>query len=383
MLTRGRTANHLYVSVVGDGDPHTVIRPENVHVRTATELLEQILGRDGSPRSASTLQREQRDPAVRLGTAAVRYLDALHLTAEHLAGPQAVADLDQNADRMLDGLTDEPAWPTLRGHLLLLAAAGADPVTELFYAAATRDLTSADDQAAVIDSRIHEMNEVAGGGPLAWLPGIPHRLVADPDWGPYLKARSQLVAELADQVRGDAAGESPAWAAQPHVSVPAELIADIQVWRAAIQADPSDLRPTGPLQLGNATRIFQQQLDKRLAAADTRSESRWRQLLAAEIPAVAADPFLPELAERLNNLARAGFDASLLVRSAAAAGPLPDDHPAAALWWRLLNQLPQTPNPKSAPSTAVPATRQRTTTPPEQRRPRPRSAPPPALGPSR
>jgi len=65
---------------------------------------------------------------------------------------------------MLDGLTDEPAWPTLRGHLLLLAAAGADPVTELFYAAATRDLTSADDQAAVIDSRIHEMNEVAGGG---------------------------------------------------------------------------------------------------------------------------------------------------------------------------------------------------------------------------
>ena len=294
-----------------------------------------------------------------------------------------MAGLDQNADRMLDGLTDEPAWPTLRGHLLLLAAAGADPVTELFYAAATRDLTSADDQAAVIDSRIHEMNEVAGGGPLAWLAGIPHRLVADPDWGPYLKARSQLVAELADQVRGDAAGESPAWAAQPHVSVPAELIADIQVWRAATQVDPSDLRPTGPLQLGNAIRIFQQQLDKRLAAADTRSESRWRQLLAAKIPAVAADPFLPELAERLNNLARAGFDASLLVRSAAAAGPLPDDHPAAALWWRLLDQLPQTPNPKSAPPTAVPATRQRTTTPPEQRRPRPRSAPPPALGPSR
>ena len=383
MLTRGRTANHFYVSVVGDGDPHTVIQPENVHVRTATELLERILGRDGSPRSASTLQREQRDPAVRLGTAAVRYLDALHLAAEHLAGPQAVAGLDQNADRMLDGLTDEPAWPTLRGHLLLLAAAGADPVTELFYAAATRDLTSADDQAAVIDSRIHEMNEVAGGGPLAWLAGIPHRLVADPDWGPYLKARSQLVAELADQVRGDAAGESPAWAAQPHVSVPAELIADIQVWRAATQVDPSDLRPTGPLQLGNAIRIFQQQLDKRLAAADTRSESRWRQLLAAKIPAVAADPFLPELAERLNNLARAGFDASLLVRSAAAAGPLPDDHPAAALWWRLLDQLPQTPNPKSAPPTAVPATRQRTTTPPEQRRPRPRSAPPPALGPSR
>ena len=103
--------------------------------------------------------------------------------------------------RLLNGLTEEPAWPTLRGHLLLLAAAGADPVAELFTAAATRDLTSAHDQAAVIDSRIQDINEVTGGGPLPWLPGIPDRIAADPNWGPYLGARSQLVAELADQVR--------------------------------------------------------------------------------------------------------------------------------------------------------------------------------------
>ena len=37
-----------------------------------------------------------------------------------------------DADRLLNRLTEEPAWPTLRGHLLLLAAAGADPVAELF-----------------------------------------------------------------------------------------------------------------------------------------------------------------------------------------------------------------------------------------------------------
>ena len=107
----------------------------------------------------------------------------------------------------------------------------------------------------------------AAGGPLPWLPGIPDRIAADPDWGPYLNARSQLVAQLADQVRRNAAGEAPAWAAQPHALVPAELIADVQVWRAATQVDPSDLRPTGPPQLGHAARIFQQQLDKRLAAA--------------------------------------------------------------------------------------------------------------------
>jgi hypothetical protein len=46
---------------------------------------------------------------------------------------------------------------------------------------------------------------------------------------------------------------------------------------------------------------------------------------------------MPDLVERLNNLTRAGFDATLLVRSAAAAGPLRDDHPAAALWWRILD----------------------------------------------
>ena len=141
MLTRGRSANHVYVAVVGDGDPHTVIQPDNVHLRTATELLEQILATDASPQSATTLQREQQDPAVRLGAATARYLDALHVAAEHLAGPQAVANLDRSADRLLNGLTEEPAWPTLRGHLLLLAAAGADPVAELFAATAPRDLS--------------------------------------------------------------------------------------------------------------------------------------------------------------------------------------------------------------------------------------------------
>ena len=136
MITRGRTGNHLYVSVVGDGDPHAVIQPDSLHPRTATELLEQILARDTAPQSATTLQREQQDPAVRLGTATARYLDALHLAAEHLASPQVVANLDGRANRLPSGLTGEPAWPTLRAQLMLAAAAGVDPVAEVFTAAA-------------------------------------------------------------------------------------------------------------------------------------------------------------------------------------------------------------------------------------------------------
>ena len=264
MVTRGRTANHIYLSVVGDGDPHTLIRPDTILPSTATELLEQILARDGTPRSASTLLRDQQDPAVRLGESVARYLDALHMAAENVNGSSAVQAVETFANQLLPGLSDEPAWPTLRGHLLLLAAAGADPVAELLTAAAQWDLTSSHDQAAVIDSRIQDVNQVTAGGRLPWLPGIPHRLAADPDWGPYLNARSQLVAQLADQVRRNTAAEAPAWAAQPHTPVPAELITDLQVWRAATQIDPNDLRPTGPPQLGYAARISQQQLDKRL-----------------------------------------------------------------------------------------------------------------------
>jgi hypothetical protein len=155
------------------------------------------------------------------------------------------------------------------------------------------------------------------------------------------------------------------------------------VWRAATQVDPSDLRPTGPPQLGRAARIFQQQLDKRLAAPDTTTDEQWRQLLATEAPSATADPFLPELEEKLSNLTRAGFDATHLLRSAAAAGSLPDDHPAAALWWRILDHLPQTPNQDHATPEAIPATRRTTTRPFDQQPPVPRLAPPPAFGPSR
>jgi hypothetical protein len=381
MVTRGRTANHVYLSVVGDVDPHSMISPDSLLPRTATELLEQILARDATQHSATTLQRDQQDPVGLLGAAAARYVDALHFAAEHLAGTQVAASLDRSAERLLNGLTGEPAWPTLRGNLLLLAAAGADPVAELFSVTATRDLTSADDHGAVLDWRIQNLNKVATGGPLPWLPGIPRPIAADPQWGPYLEARSRLVAELANQVRSNAEGEAPAWAAVRRALVPAELIADIQIWRAATQVDPSDLRPTGPPQLGQATQAWQQRLDERLATMDTHTD--WRQMLLTEAPSATADPFLPELEERLGNLTRAGFDATNLLRSAAAVGPLPDDHPAAALWWRILDQLPETPNQNPASRGAVPATRRTATTSHERQPPRPRPAPPPTFGPSR
>jgi ATP-dependent exoDNAse (exonuclease V) alpha subunit len=68
MLTRGRHANHLYLQVVGDGDPHTVIRPETISPRTPTETLQQILARDDAPVSASRLLRRLNDPLAASST---------------------------------------------------------------------------------------------------------------------------------------------------------------------------------------------------------------------------------------------------------------------------------------------------------------------------
>jgi hypothetical protein len=144
ILTHGRAANHLYMQVVGDGDPHTINRPETVAPRTPTETLHQILARDETPTSASTLLRELSEPAARLFEAVQRYTDGLHVAAEQLVDPRVVQVLDGQADRIVPELTSEPSWPTLRAHLLALAAeTGEHPLLHLQIAAAGRDLQTA------------------------------------------------------------------------------------------------------------------------------------------------------------------------------------------------------------------------------------------------
>ena len=202
MLTRGRHANHLYLQVVGDGDPHTLIRPDAISQRTPTEALQQIIARDEAPVSASTVLRDLKSPAARLFQAVQRYTDGLHVAAEQLVGSRTLAEVD-HVDKYVPGLTNEPAWPTLRAHLLALAAeTGEHPLRQLQTAAAGRELSTAGDMAAVLYWRLPELTP--NPGPLPWLPGIPETLQAHPIWGDYLTQRSQLVADLAAQVQDHA-----------------------------------------------------------------------------------------------------------------------------------------------------------------------------------
>jgi hypothetical protein len=276
MLTRGRHANHLYLQVVGDGDPHTVIRPDTISPRTPTETLQQILGRDEAPVSASTVLRELNTPAARLFQ---RYTDGLHVAVEQLVGPQIAAELDQ-VDQVVPGLIDEPAWPTLRAHLLALTAETEQhPFLHLQTAAFGRDLSSAGDMAAVLYWRLPALTPT-DLGPLPWLPGIPETLHAHPIWGPYLAKRSQLVADLADQVQdhvcqGDA---QPVWAPPGATKAP-PLIGEVAVWRAANGINPQDLRPTGGTQLETLRALWKQRLDRHIARAtyppaDARADER-------------------------------------------------------------------------------------------------------------
>jgi hypothetical protein len=96
-----------------------------------------------------------------------------------------------------------------------------------------------------------------------------------------------VVAELADQVRLNAEAEASAWAAEPNAHMPAELIADVRLWGAATRVDASELQPTGPRQLGRATRIFHEQTET----------GRGGNCSPHKIPSATADSFLPELAE--------------------------------------------------------------------------------------
>ena len=224
--------------------------------------------------------RELNDPAARLFLAVQRYTDGLHVAAEQLVGPDTVAELDQ-ADHYVPGLTTEPAWPTLRAHLLALAAeTGEHPLRHLLTVAVGRDLRTAGDVAAVLYWRLPEPAPI-DLGPLPWLPGKPETLDAHPVWGTYLAKRSQLVTDLADQVQDQACqGDGPPVWAAPETHLSAALIGEIAVWRAANGINPQDPRPTGGGgELETLPALWKQRLDRHIARAtdppaDTSADER-------------------------------------------------------------------------------------------------------------
>jgi ATP-dependent exoDNAse (exonuclease V) alpha subunit len=62
MISRGRTANHLYLSVGGDGDPHGILQAD-VSELTAADVLGRVLSRTSLAATATTIRRQEQTAA--------------------------------------------------------------------------------------------------------------------------------------------------------------------------------------------------------------------------------------------------------------------------------------------------------------------------------
>jgi ATP-dependent exoDNAse (exonuclease V) alpha subunit len=60
-VSRGRTANHLYIAV-GDGEPHHILQADPQE-QTATDILQQVLSRSSLAASATTVRRQEQTAA--------------------------------------------------------------------------------------------------------------------------------------------------------------------------------------------------------------------------------------------------------------------------------------------------------------------------------
>lgn len=355
-MTRATDGNHLYFGT-SEADPHKIIFEKAQQPPTAVDILRNILNRDGAQVSASTAARRATQPELLIGHAAHSYRYALGSIAEHTLGADVMRHIDDGAGALRDGLTDQSAWPVLRQHLATLAVDRPDPtespdtyaLSRLRAAIESRELDSANADAAVLDWRLdHTGNHSSSTGPLPWLPALTATLADDPDYGPYLHRRSELVTDLADKIKETAAAwtpdTAPRWA-RPLVLADGnqhQLLGDIAVFRAAHNVDDRDRRPTGPDQYALATRRYQRRLDTAyLTALDTDSSdvTRWRDLATSIDPHIVRDPFWPDLAARLSTAARSGVDVHRLVTDVTADRALPTELPAAALWWRLAHRL--------------------------------------------
>ncbi|SKM23389.1 exonuclease V subunit alpha [Mycobacteroides abscessus subsp. massiliense] len=341
-LTRGRAENHLYLSTA-ETDPHRILAPKATHPDTAVDVLSRIVARDGAQVSATTAARAAADPGRRLAAAADMFTDALATAAEQQLGAGARARLDALAESVHPGLSTCTAWPVLRRRLAIRALSGADLGQLLTAAHARGGLDDAADPAAVLDYRI----DLTGSdgrdcGPLRWLPAIPTALAENPHWGDYLRRREQLVTDLADQIREHARSwtteTAPPWA-RPLITANANptLTAEIAVFRAATAVEAADTRLTGSPQYPVATRAVQDLLQRHGIDAIEHSRpdtTQWHDLLDAIDPRIRADDYWPTLAAQLAEAAHTN-DIHQLLTDAAHHGPLPDEMPAAALWWRI------------------------------------------------
>lgn len=347
-LTRGRAENHIYLSTA-EQDPHRILSTKVSRPETAVEALSAALARDGAQISATTADRQAHDPFTRLGPAADMYYDAVITYTEHRLGAAALARLEEGVAAVRADVVECPAWLALRGKLATMALGRGVEETLRIYTEQLhrRELGTAQLVAAVMHFRMEGVDP-SPPGPLSWLPPIPDALRADPAVGRYLQDRHDLVTELADQIRAEAAtwtvSTAPTWAKAIHAAN-GRLATDIAVYRAAHNVPETDTRLTGPRAIAVRSVKAQNLLEQRAVTEIGRQApelAQFNELVDTLNPRIRADSYWPQLAARLVQAAKIRGDLPALLTQATQGAPLPDELPAAALWWRIAPALSPT-----------------------------------------
>ncbi|MEA5052333.1 MAG: hypothetical protein VB093_02655, partial [Propionicimonas sp.] len=234
-------------------------------------------------------------------------------------------------------LVDADAWKVLKSHLLVLHANGLDAAHILVWTASEEGVEDARDPAAVIDYRIdiHDLRADDTRRPLPWLPGIPKLLATHPTWAPYLAQRASLIETLVRDLRSRvlADDELPRWARELAEPPSRDVLADIEIWRAARQVADADLRPTGPVCKHVQEARVQHRFNGRLAK-EPDVVLDWVERIHNAYPDTIDDPALLRTARACAKADPHGeWVPNRLLGPARA--PLPDEHKADALRARL------------------------------------------------
>ncbi|MFK5582448.1 MobF family relaxase [Serinicoccus sp. LYQ131] len=270
-VSRGRQANHVYVGEVVASLDGAGPDLQDCGV-DAREVLIDILARDGRAQSATTIERG--DAAQLLRQAALAYQDALLVLAQQHLGRERMAYLDDHLERWLPGLTQQPAYPLLRGQLALRWVDGETPQTVLDQATwyqGKQSLVEAEDPAAALTWRVAATTATAyWEAPLPWLPTIPPALRQDAETSEYLDRLTHQVEQLAERVANEAclacASDRMPWQRNLPTDVDNQLLGDLAIWRAAHNISTTDPHPASPPMREPDSAKRQTRLKRRLSA---------------------------------------------------------------------------------------------------------------------
>ena len=211
MLTRGRIANHLYLQVVGDGDPHSLIRPER-----STRAPRPSCSSGSWP---ATTHRGPPPPcnATSRPSRPARQTPPPGMSTPSMWPPRTWQDAKSSRRWTWRPSRLCPASPTSRPGPPYAPTCCCSPHTAPTRSPSCRsrrrrELDSAGDRAAVLDWRLDDTGlRNAGQGRC---PGSPasRKGCATTGVGEYLAARSHLVRTLANQIEATVADtDPPAW----------------------------------------------------------------------------------------------------------------------------------------------------------------------------